>query len=158
MEKYDLQDSYIKSINSLYKKKIFVIHNVYQEVYANNNKVTGFGDFIRGCYFLFEFCETLKFKPNIIINHPVALFLTKFDKHYKINKQKYQTIFSSIKKFKDDNFLNPKLDENNYIIDEKLKTKTLYGFIDYLCDHAFVNKSGILMYNILFPYKKIPEK
>jgi hypothetical protein len=56
---------------------IRVINNVYKESYKNKF-VTGFGDFLRGCYFLLEFCRKYKLKYNIIILHPIQdFFLNK---------------------------------------------------------------------------------
>ena len=54
-------------IQLLHNKNIRVINNVYQDNYKDNIKPTGFGDFIRGCYFLIQFCCKFNFKANIII-------------------------------------------------------------------------------------------
>jgi hypothetical protein len=43
-------------INSLKKKNIYKICHVYQEKYADNLYPTGFGDFIRSCFFIIQFC------------------------------------------------------------------------------------------------------
>lgn len=52
---------------------------VYQYTYKNNKPVTGFGDFIRGCYYLLQFGE--KYKVHIefaIQNHPLQKYLNFF--------------------------------------------------------------------------------
>jgi hypothetical protein len=64
------------------KNNIIKIVNVYQEFYNNSVKASGFGDFIRGCYFLLQFCHDYGFQPNIIITHPVSLFLKNFSQNY----------------------------------------------------------------------------
>ncbi len=56
------------------KEKINKINFVYQPLYTNRN-VTGFGDFIRGCYFIFQFCEIYEFSYEIIVNHPIKNLL-----------------------------------------------------------------------------------
>jgi hypothetical protein len=55
-----------------------IIENVYQEKY-NGVNATGLGDFIRGSYFLMQFCDVynLTFCINIA-NHPVAQFLEMY--------------------------------------------------------------------------------
>jgi hypothetical protein len=75
MDIYNLDDNFDYDISKLYRKKVQTISNVYQESYTENIKPTGFGDFIRGCYFLLQFCNKYKFQPKIIINHPIAIFL-----------------------------------------------------------------------------------
>lgn len=58
---------------------IQAIHNVYQPSFTNLHKVTGFGDFIRGCLYVLEFAE----KHNVschfhIHNHNLNKYLTYF--------------------------------------------------------------------------------
>ena len=55
--------------------KINLIRNVYQNSYVNNTKASGFGDFLRGCYFLMNFCNNYNIKYEIFINHPITRFL-----------------------------------------------------------------------------------
>ena len=138
-------------INNLYKKQIYTIHNVYQELYRGGKKPTGFGDFIRGCFFLLQFCKKYKFKLNIIINHPVALYLKHFCIHYKNNKK-----VLNITKFDEHNFISPKLDEDNYIIGEIINDKVFSMFIYYL-SNIHVENHQVFSYNILFPHDKIEE-
>ena len=150
-------DNYNGHIDILHKKNVFVIHNVYQELYKENKKPTGFGDFIRGCYFLLQFCEKYTFTPDIIINHPTALFLERFYESYHINKQIHQDLFSTIPNFVDSNFVDSKLDSNGFIIGAIQKANKLNEFIHYLCN-INVNKNQIFMYNIFFPYNEVEEK
>ena len=56
------------------------ICNVYQESYANGKKATGFGDFIRGCYFLMQFCQYIMtaYKVNIRCDFWIPHMLSEF--------------------------------------------------------------------------------
>jgi hypothetical protein len=55
-----------------------IIENVYQEKY-NRVNATGLGDFIRGSYFLMQFCDVYNLTCSInIANHPVAQFLEMY--------------------------------------------------------------------------------
>jgi hypothetical protein len=68
---YNLEDIEIHCLSENVKQII----NVYQPTYKNDKNATGFGDFIRGSYFLMQFCETFNLKFNILINHPLQHFL-----------------------------------------------------------------------------------
>lgn len=57
------------------RKNIRKIVNVYQKEYNNNLKATGFGDFIRGTYFIIQFCERYKIKCDVQLNHPFRKYL-----------------------------------------------------------------------------------
>jgi len=144
-------------INILHKKNVSVIHNVYQELYKENKKPTGFGDFIRGCYFLLQFCEKYNFKYNIIINHPIALFLKGFYESYHTNKKINQNLFSTISNFVDSNFFDSKLDVNGFIISEIQTVNRFTDFMNYLCN-INVYKDQIFMYTIFFPFNAVEEK
>jgi hypothetical protein len=62
-------------INDVYNRNIRCLCNVYQQKYKNDINATGFGDFIRGCYFLFDFCDKFNIKLQIFINHSLNTFL-----------------------------------------------------------------------------------
>lgn len=67
-------------IHYIQRNKIKHIVNVYQEKYSNKS-ASGLGDFIRGCYFIIQFCNYIKknnnitLKPEFIINHKISNFL-----------------------------------------------------------------------------------
>ena len=140
------------NINTLYNKNITTIHNVYQTNYAQNNKPTGFGDFIRGCYFLLQFCDKYNFKPNIIINHPIALFLKKLSLNFTINK----SFIENIPMFFENNWKKSNFDSNNYIINVTHDSQSIHTFISYLSTLIVTNKS-LFIYNIMFPYNQIEK-
>ena len=68
---YNLEDIEIHILSENIKQII----NVYQPTYKNDKNASGFGDFIRGTYFLMQFCETFNLKFNVVINHPIQHFL-----------------------------------------------------------------------------------
>jgi hypothetical protein len=68
----------LQNILNKLSKNVKVIYNVFQPTYKNNVETTGFGDFIRGCYFLMEFCEKNKcFSYEIKINSHKIRYLIK---------------------------------------------------------------------------------
>ena len=56
------------------KQQVQNIQFVYQSFYKNTH-ATGFGDFIRGAYFILQFCEKFDFSLEIVIQHPIYTFL-----------------------------------------------------------------------------------
>ena len=148
---------YDADIEKIHKKNVKIINNVYQESYTDEKNPTGFGDFIRGCYFLLQFCKKYNFKPNIIINHPLSLFLEKYYKYYHINQNINKDIFSSIPMFVNSNWKDSDLDINGFITNVITSKKTLAEIISYLYSLK-VSQGSIFMYNILFPYDEVEEK
>jgi hypothetical protein len=144
-------------INKLRKKNVQYITNVYQEIYLENNKPTGLGDFIRGSYFLLQFCEKYAFQFKIIINHPIAFFLEKFYKKYLINQQVYKNLFAYIPMFTPNNWKDSLFDPSNYIVGNVTTYTTMTEFFYFLCDTK-VNGNNLFVYNIMFPYDDIKEE
>ena len=61
------------------RPKIAIIHN-YQTRYQNGN-ASGFGDFLRGSYYLLQFCEEYKYECKIdLSNHLISSFLKNLEK------------------------------------------------------------------------------
>lgn len=141
---YDVFD-----INDVYKRNIKCICNVYQEKYKNNINATGFGDFIRGSYFLLDFCDKFHIKLEFLINHPINMFL-------KNNFGKNIT-FLNIPFFVKNNWHNYYIDKQNniYSIPGKLITS---AFISYLKDDVFVIGDKAYIYTIAYPMNNIQEK
>jgi hypothetical protein len=151
------ENIYDADIDKLHKRNIKVINNVYQESYTEDKKPTGFGDFIRGCYFLLQFCKKYNFQANIIINHPLSLFLEKHYKYFLMNQFINKEIFSSIPMFVNSNWKDSELDSNGNIINVITSNKTLSEIISYLYNLK-VSKNSIFMYNIFFPLEEVEEK
>lgn len=133
--------------------------NVYQLVYNKNKIATGLGDFIRGSYFLIEFCKKYNFKYFIdISNHPIKNFLKKYNKN-KLN-EKIKNIYKKINKFEQDNF-NPVISTNQNFITNYSNKEIYFNFLEYLSNQEKYDKK-IFIYTITFPneglinnYKKI---
>ena len=145
--------NYDSLIDDLYDKNIQTINNVYRESYTDNVKVSGFGDFVRGCYFLIFFCEKYGFDHNIIVDHPVSQFLE--NSHYFNMNYKY--IFDKIPIFSNNNWINSTLSSNNEIVHFNFKESIIPEFIDYL-NNTTIYDSNLFIYNICFPSETIPEK
>lgn len=92
-----------KGIIETVKNKIEKIHFVYQSFYKNRS-ATGFGDFIRGSYFILQFCEKYNFSLEITVAHPLHKFLKKTQ--YNLNT----SILSNIK-FYDEIFKNSQVNK-----------------------------------------------
>jgi len=137
----------IYTLKLLQEKKI-TIENVYQEKY-NNVNASGLGDFIRGSYFLMEFCDKNNISFNInILNHPISKFL-------EIYQNKQSLIINNINRFEEINF-QPHISKNN-IITNTYDSYTNNKFINYLRKQHVFNKK-IYTYVISYPSKKIDEK
>jgi hypothetical protein len=135
-----------KRVDELYfNKSVISITNIYQKTYNNNKCATGFGDFIRGCYFLLDFCEIFHFQPNIVINHPLNEFL---ENHSIINNS---GVVELVTMFEDNNWDKHILNQDNIIINTIRKNVTMPKFVNYLCTSP-IDNNNINIYNILFPY------
>jgi hypothetical protein len=144
-------------ISKLYKKNIKFITNVYQEIYLENKNPTGLGDFIRGCYFLLQFCEKYKFHFKIIINHPIAFFLEKFYRNFLIYQNVYKKLLIQTPMFTSNNWKDSVFDSSDYITGNVTVYNTLSEFFNFLCDTKAVN-NNLFIYNIMFPYDDIKEE
>jgi hypothetical protein len=70
----------IREIKEKLKENVKTICNVFQPVYKNEN-TTGLGDFVRGSYFLLQFCEENGFQCEFkISNHRIKFLLQNFEK------------------------------------------------------------------------------
>ena len=141
-------------INRIKKKNIHKIFHVYQEKYPDNSYPTGFGDFIRSCFFIIQFCTKYGFQYEIIINHPIAQFLNNFHKNYSPNSISSLTLNNKVFMFSETNWLQSVFDNQNYIEQFLLIKQKFNLFIDYLCSLPVINRS-VFTYNILFPYDEI---
>jgi len=135
---YDLEDIEIHVLSENIKHII----NVYQPIYKNDKKSSGFGDFIRGNYFLMQFCDTFNLKFTAIINHPIQQFLKNNGAdnllHNEIpnyeNIEFYQQV--KIEGFLDENNLNHFLNTSENTDDNRI---------------VFIN-------TYLYPQNNVPQK
>lgn len=144
------------NVTSIKNKNVQKIYHVYQEKYLDNNFATGFGDFIRSCFFIIQFCFKYNFEYEIIINHPIACFFNKFNISYPISKSK-PFIYNNIQMFTETNWHKNVYDKNNYILNFQLKTEKLSQYSLYLNQLPVIDNS-IFSYNIFFPVSIISEE
>jgi hypothetical protein len=137
-------------INLIKKKGISKIIHVYQQKYKSDIHPTGFGDFIRGCFFIIQFCTKFNFDYNIMINHPISKFFKNFPSDNSIPLSNNNNIVM----FTESNFDKCVYDEENYIQNFKLTEETFKRFLNYLYSLQVIDNS-VFSYNILFPYHNI---
>jgi len=72
------EDTITRFVDFIKKRGVVRLSNVYQETYANGKMATGLGDFIRGCYFVLQFCQWITSKDygvilsgGVVINHQI---------------------------------------------------------------------------------------
>jgi hypothetical protein len=139
----------ITSILKILQLTNVTIENVYQENYKDNVNATGLGDFIRGSYFLMQFCQEnqLLYKINML-NHPISRFL-------EIYQNKQPSNYKNINKFDLTNFNAGILDDN---ILTNIHDHTINNdFIYFLKDQTVHNKT-IYTYLISYPTIIIDEE
>jgi len=128
-------------------RNIQTIHNVYQEKYEGGVNATGFGDFIRGCYYLLDFCDRNGKEFVVTINHTISNFLE-----------------ATQPAIEDD--VIPFFVYNNcqsHSIDHKGDIRTRTGddvderFIKYLAHSAKRRTNKCYVYNIVYPSHDIGE-
>lgn len=142
------------NVDRIKKKGIKTIHNVYQSKYNyGKTNANGLGDFIRGCYFMLEFCDENNFEYKIIFNNIIANFL-KIKTHNLVN---YSKILNGITYFKNNNFLQNNI-VNAYILEPiKNSNVTITEFIEYI-DKTTSYNGNVFICNNSYPRYDIQEK
>lgn len=125
------------------------IENVYQETYGSNINATGIGDFIRGSYFLMQFCEEnqLLYRINML-NHPISQFLEIYQNKQPLN-------YKNINKFDFINF-NPSILDDNILTN--IYDYTINNDFTYFLKDQTVYNKHIYTYIISYPTIIIDEK
>ena len=140
------------TVEDLHRKNIKTINNVYREYFVNK-KASGFGDFIRGCYFLLQFCDKYKFNYNIIIDHPISQYL----ENNKYSNNFYKDIaFDEISTFENNNWSGNYYNAENNIVSFKLDDNIINDFTQYLINTK-VYDSNIFIYNMCFPNETVNQ-
>ena len=154
------------NVNRIRNKGIKIINNVYQSKYNyGKSNSTGLGDFIRGCYFILEFCNKYNFTPKIIFNNCISKFLL-IKTH---NLELISNVLISIGYFTSNNFssyniqngiiLDPTKDIKNIMADfveYTVNSPTYYGNVFMFCNSFPINSNipenhKVYMRNILEP-------
>ena len=125
MSIYELKQISQKFNNKQLKK----IVNLYQKQYKNAGS-SGFGDYLRGCFCLFQVCKLLGLEFDMdLSNHPMCLFLenhqhknnsVNYNEIYRFGNDNYCVIDSKKMKTKPCNFLNELIDLLNCTNSESL--------------------------------------
>ena len=143
------------NVGRINKRGIKIINNVYQSKYEfGKGNGTGFGDFLRGCYFILEFCETYNFQSKIIFNNCISKFLL-IKTH---NLERLDNVLKGVSICKNNNFREYVVENNGTIKDPLKDTKNIMSeFVDYVV--KLPQYSGnVFIYCIAFPINEIPEK
>ena len=135
------------NISNIRNRGINVIHNVYQSKYKYGIASTGLGDFIRGSYFILEFCKLYNFKPKIIFNNSISKFLKIKTK----NLQTIHPILNQILSFPNANFKQFLITNDNTILEPvKDNGRIMTDFIEYLSFIPIYNHN-VFVYCISYP-------
>ena len=142
------------NVGRIHKRGIRIINNVYQSKYAfGKENSTGLGDFLRGCYFILEFCEKYNFQAKIVFNNCISKFLL-IKTH---NLERIDNILKEIITCKNNNFREYVI-ENDIIHDPLKDIKNIMAdFVDYLVKSPQYNGNVFIFCNS-FPINEIPEK
>jgi hypothetical protein len=142
-------------VNIIHNKGIKVINNVYQRKYNyGSSNCTGLGDFIRGSYFILEFCEKHNFEYKIIFNNCISNFLQiKTDKLKNI-----ENILEGIDFFKNNNVHSYNID-NSGIIFEPIKDNKhiMSDFVDYIVKSKSIY-NNVFIYCNSYPINDIIDE
>ena len=143
------QDLYIKLYGIFKEKNITKIVNVYQEKYKDGKLATGFGDFLRGNYYLMQFCSSIGIQFDInMTNHPISTYFknTKTDIFMKVDKNH---IFAEIDPLRGNNFI-PNIDEKNIIL---YRPNELFSieFMLHIITRPIYDNGTIYIYMIAYP-------
>ena len=141
------------NIGDVRRRGIRVINNVYQPKYKFGMASTGLGDFIRGSYFVLEFCFQNKFKPKIIFNNTISKFLKI--KTNGLNKVNH--LLNQILSFPNANFKEFLVMKDGTILEPiKDTTRIMADFVEYLTLIPVYNHN-VFGYCISYPRGPVSE-
>ena len=143
------------NVGRIHKRGIQIINHVYQSKYEyGKENSSGLGDFLRGCYFILEFCETYNFQFKIIFNNCISKFLL-IETH---DLERFDNVLKGISVCKNNNFREFVVKNNDIIKDQLKDNKNIMSdFVDYVA--KLPQYSGnVFTYCIAFPINEIPEK
>ena len=141
------------NVERIRKKGIKKFFNVYQSKYNSGKaNATGLGDFIRGCYFMIEFCDEHNFEYNVIFNNCISKFLKiKTPNIEFISKMLEGVVF-----FRNNNLLEYNI-KNNVILEPiKNEANIMFEFVEYTLTTVYYGKN-VFIYNNAFPRYDIKE-
>ena len=129
----------IKLIRTIKTTQITTLINVYQETYQSQSKkiekrqnASGFGDFLRGSYFLMQICDMIQCEYEILIVHPLSRYLKRTNRQNYIVNHNLPN-FHNIMAFDKNNFItniDSHTKEINYIGTDNISS----AFLQYIVD------------------------
>jgi hypothetical protein len=141
------------NVERIRKKGIQNFYNVYQSKYNSGKaNATGLGDFIRGCYFMMEFCDEHNFKYNVLFNNCISKFLKiKTPNIGLISKMLERVVF-----FRNNNLLEYNI-QNNVILEPiKNNSNIMVDFVEYTMNTLYYD-NNVFIYNNAFPRYDIKD-
>ena len=112
------------------------------------------GDFIRGCYFILEFCDRHGFLPKIIFNNCISKFL--LIKTHKL--ELIENVLRSIDFFKFNNVRQYNI-QNNVILEPiKDNVNIMVDFVNYMANSPVYYSNVFISCNSFPMEDNIPEK
>ena len=142
------------NVGRIHKRGIKIINSVYQSKYEKGKENgTGLGDFLRGSYFILEFCETYNFQPKIVFNNCISNFLL-IKTH---NLERLDNLLKGISGCRNNNFREFVIE--NGIIKEPLKDNKniMADFVDYVVKCPQYSGNVFMFYNS-YPIHEVPER
>ena len=141
------------NVERIRKKGIKKFYNVYQSKYNSGKaNATGLGDFIRGCYFMIEFCDEHNFEYNVLFNNSISKFLKiKTPNIGVISKMLEGVVF-----FRNNNLLEYNI-QNNFILEPiKNNVNIMVDFVEYTLNSLYYD-NNVFIYNNAFPRYDIKD-
>jgi len=141
-----IKEAVTKLMTQFREKGVKKIVNVYQGEYKDGKKASGFGDFIRGSYYLMQFCRAnqIQFDVNMM-NHPLSTYF----KNKKPYTEEHSRIFKEIEPLSGNNFVA------NFDADKVIRSTTdvnfSLAFVQQLLETP-VYKDTMYIYAIPYPY------
>ena len=122
-ENHNYKDILLKNENiiqhNMFITNIPTIYIIYQYTYKNNVQVTGFGDFIRCCFYILQFSDSYNLHIDFnIYKHPIKKYL----KYFSLKEDITELISTNISFFQKQN--------HNYFVKNNIVSYTYYN-IDY---------------------------
>jgi len=143
------------NVGRIKNRGIQTLNNVYQSSYFSGKvNSTGLGDFIRGCYFILEFCYTYNFQPKIIFNNCISKFLNIKTHNLDI----FENILKTTQFFEYNNVKHFNFQSYTNIILEPIKdTKHIMAnFVDFIVKQPQYNGNIFMLCNC-YPMNEVAE-
>lgn len=143
-------------VSFIQKHRVTCICNVYQEVYMGGKKATGLGDFIRGCYYVIQFCRWLSGRvggggvgvmySDMLIIHKLRDVLQRAGAGAGAG-----AIMSSIAVFSNQNWIRTEFAKDGTFKDETLGAAYLDMFMEYVMQSGVIYNGTVFVYTIAYP-------